>query len=107
MVRIVRFPSRKNPVPEVKGPIRCHKCQMMCRDAAEYLSHKCEPKRMPGSTWTCPHCGHGHVLPTSPMALRCPFCKAEPRHDCETSCGGFAVVHVARIDAAAADNQRR
>jgi len=30
-------------VSQVKGPIRCHKCQMACRDAALYLSHKCEP----------------------------------------------------------------
>ena len=29
---------------KVKGPIRCHKCQLMCRDAEHYLSHKCEPK---------------------------------------------------------------
>ena len=30
---------------KVKGPIRCHKCQLMCRDAEHYLSHlsrKCE-----------------------------------------------------------------
>lgn len=30
--------------PQVKGPIRCHKCQLVCRDGAEYLSHKCEPR---------------------------------------------------------------
>jgi hypothetical protein len=29
---------------EVKGPIRCHKCQLNCHDASEYLGHKCEPK---------------------------------------------------------------
>jgi len=29
---------------EVKGPIRCHKCQLLCRDAEHYLSHKCEPR---------------------------------------------------------------
>jgi hypothetical protein len=28
----------------VKGPIRCHKCQLKCRDAAHYLSHKCYSK---------------------------------------------------------------
>ncbi len=27
--------------PKVKGPIRCHKCQLLCRDAEHYLSHKC------------------------------------------------------------------
>jgi Pyruvate/2-oxoacid:ferredoxin oxidoreductase delta subunit len=32
-----------NPVSKVKGPIRCHKCQLMCRDSGHYLSHKCEP----------------------------------------------------------------
>jgi hypothetical protein len=32
---------------KVKGPIRCHKCQLMCRDAAHYLDHKCEPKPSP------------------------------------------------------------
>ena len=26
----------------VKGPIRCHKCQLMCIDAEHYLGHKCE-----------------------------------------------------------------
>jgi hypothetical protein len=29
---------------EVKGPIRCHKCQLNRDDASEYLGHKCEPK---------------------------------------------------------------
>lgn len=28
--------------PKVIGPIRCHKCQLKCRDAEHYLSHKCE-----------------------------------------------------------------
>jgi hypothetical protein len=31
-------------VPKVKGPIRCHKCRIMCRDAEHYLSHVCQPK---------------------------------------------------------------
>jgi hypothetical protein len=35
-------PARK--VSQVKGPIRCHKCQLVCRDGAEYLSHKCVPR---------------------------------------------------------------
>ncbi len=33
------------PKTVVKGPIRCHKCQMLCRDADEYLSHTCNPKQ--------------------------------------------------------------
>jgi len=33
------------PASQVKGPIRCHKCQLVCRDAALYLTHKCEPNR--------------------------------------------------------------
>jgi len=37
----------KNPSPasKVKGPVRCHKCQLVCGNAEHYLSHKCEPKR--------------------------------------------------------------
>lgn len=42
------------------------------------------------------------VLPTSPLSLACPFCKAKPGKDCTTSKGGFAAVHVARVAAAAA-----
>jgi len=34
----------KRVAPEVKGPIRCHKCQLKCRDSAEYLNHVCEPR---------------------------------------------------------------
>jgi hypothetical protein len=33
------------PKTVVKGPIRCHKCQMLCRDAEEYLNHSCNPKQ--------------------------------------------------------------
>ena len=41
-----RLPRKATAVqPEVKGPIRCHKCQLKCRDAAEYLNHTCEPTR--------------------------------------------------------------
>jgi len=36
-------PEAVNPVSKVKGPIRCHKCQLKCRDAEHYLSHKCSP----------------------------------------------------------------
>ena len=47
MVRILRFPRKKSSARcEVKGPIRCHKCQALCRDAVEYLGHKCEPKKV-------------------------------------------------------------
>jgi hypothetical protein len=42
------------------------------------------------------------VLPISPMTLTCPHCKASPGHDCETSAGGFALLHVARVKGAAA-----
>jgi len=28
--------------PKVKGPIRCHSCRLMCRDAEHYLSHQCK-----------------------------------------------------------------
>lgn len=48
------------------------------------------PKRIP------------EILPTSPLTIVCPFCKAKRGQDCETSKGGFAVVHVKRIQAAAA-----
>ena len=41
------------------------------------------------------------VLPTSPLSLQCPFCGAKPGKDCLTGEGGFAVVHLPRIDAAA------
>ena len=36
--------DRADQTSKVKGPIRCHKCQLMCRDAEHYLSHECEPK---------------------------------------------------------------
>lgn len=36
---------RKRVAPVVKGPIRCHKCQLVCQDAAEYLGHSCEEQR--------------------------------------------------------------
>jgi hypothetical protein len=29
----------------VKGPIRCHNCQMKCVDAEHYLAHDCVPRR--------------------------------------------------------------
>ena len=48
------------------------------------------------------------VLPTSPISLVCPFCGAKPGQDCATTSGGFSVVHVMRIGAAALiDKPRR
>jgi hypothetical protein len=35
--------ASKKPAPIVKGPIRCHKCQLSCQDATEYLGHTCQP----------------------------------------------------------------
>ncbi len=37
-----RTPKHANIPSKVKGSIRCHKCQLKCRDAEHYLSHKCE-----------------------------------------------------------------
>ena len=47
------------------------------------------------------------ILPTSPMTLSCPFCKAKPDRECSTKAGGFAAVHVQRIVAAAKDTKRK
>jgi hypothetical protein len=44
-------------------------------------------------------------LPTSPVSLLCPYCKAKPGMDCTTSAGGFAAIHVQRIAAAAAKDK--
>ncbi len=41
------------------------------------------------------------VIPTDPLKLSCPFCGAKKGKDCATSGGGFSVVHVLRIKAAA------
>jgi hypothetical protein len=41
-------------------------------------------------------------LPVSPVSLRCPYCKAKPGKDCATISGTLAVVHLARVKAAAA-----
>ena len=41
------------------------------------------------------------LLPISPITLACPFCDAKPGRDCETSSGGFSLVHVQRVKAAA------
>ena len=52
--------------------------------------------------------GHGRAptaipaLPRSPLSLVCPFCGAKVGRDCGSSSGGrLAVVHVARVKAAA------
>jgi hypothetical protein len=42
------------------------------------------------------------ILPVSPESVRCPFCGAKSGRDCVTNSGGFSLVHVARIKAAAA-----
>ncbi len=42
--------AHTNPPSKVKGPIRCHKCKLKCRDAEHYLSHKCEPTSAPESS---------------------------------------------------------
>jgi hypothetical protein len=34
------------------------------------------------------------------VSLFCPFCGAKPKHDCSTTSGGLAAVHVLRIQAA-------
>jgi len=42
----VKAPAIPRPKVVVKGPIRCHKCQLLCQDAEHYLNHGCvEPKR--------------------------------------------------------------
>jgi hypothetical protein len=41
-------------------------------------------------------------LPVSPISLPCPYCKAKPGKDCATISGTLAVVHLARVKAAAA-----
>lgn len=38
-------PSPLKPKSTVKGPIRCHKCQLLCVDAEGYLSHECQPRQ--------------------------------------------------------------
>jgi hypothetical protein len=36
--------KKASAAPKVEGPIRCHRCRLMCRDAEHYLAHQCEPK---------------------------------------------------------------
>jgi hypothetical protein len=40
------------------------------------------------------------ILLTSPMSLVCPYCKAKPNHGCVTNTGNFAMLHLARVEAA-------
>ena len=47
------------------------------------------------------------VLAISPITLVCPFCKADPGEDCETTSGGLAAIHLERIKAAAIDIKTR
>jgi hypothetical protein len=41
------------------------------------------------------------VLPASPLSLWCPYCGAAPGTDCQTLKGGFAILHLVRVAAAA------
>jgi hypothetical protein len=41
------------------------------------------------------------VLSVSPLSLTCPYCGAKPNDDCMTAAGGFAALHLVRIEAAA------
>ena len=47
------------------------------------------------------------VLPVNPISLVCPFCKAKKGKDCATSSGGFSVLYLARIQAAALKDSAR
>jgi hypothetical protein len=40
-------------------------------------------------------------LPVSPISLKCPRCEAKPGLDCMTTSGGFAAIHIERIQMAA------
>jgi hypothetical protein len=45
----LREPIAPKAVSKVKGPIRCHKCQLKCSDAEQYLSHNCQPRSLSDS----------------------------------------------------------
>jgi hypothetical protein len=47
------------------------------------------------------------ILPVSPLSLQCPHCQARPNKDCTASSGGFSVLHVERIQAAAAKDKAK
>jgi hypothetical protein len=47
------------------------------------------------------------TLTVSPASISCPFCDAEPGQDCETTKGGFAAVHIQRVQEAARTNYDR
>jgi hypothetical protein len=40
-------------------------------------------------------------LPISPLSLTCPRCNAKRNQDCMTTSGGFAAIHIERIQMAA------
>jgi hypothetical protein len=44
------------------------------------------------------------ALPVSPITLTCPRCGAKPNYDCIGDAGGFSAIHLARIEAAAAQD---
>jgi hypothetical protein len=37
----MRWKNANTAAAKVVGPIRCHRCSTMCRDAVHYLAHKC------------------------------------------------------------------
>src|SRR5580704_1633790 len=47
------------------------------------------------------------TLTVSPMSIECPLCDAEPGRHCMTTAGGFAAVHVQRIQEAARINYKQ
>jgi hypothetical protein len=41
MITIAKPEDAVEKPSKVKGPIKCHKCNLLCRDAEHYLSHIC------------------------------------------------------------------
>ena len=41
MAKFTAAEAKATKTSKVKGTVRCHKCQLMCRDAEHYLSHGC------------------------------------------------------------------
>jgi hypothetical protein len=54
-----------------------------------------------------PKASMSEMLPTSPISLVCPLCKAKPDHDCVTDVGEFSAIHIARIEAAVSMGKAR
>ena len=70
--------------------------------AGIYFDQKCIQPRMRGR----PKPLIPKFLPVSPLSLVCPHCGANPGKDCISDSGAFSVVHIARIQAAAAQDIR-